>query len=144
VLAAGLNVRVGDAKGAAPADFKEFGGLGGFFGARFRGAAGPHFAGSEVQNAGFVAAVGHFQECAAAGEFHVVGMGSDGEQVKVHARSPVAFILLGAAKYTVIGVAGKSGSRAAALQITAPQASVDLMITLSGDVFRRAREGRLW
>src|SRR5271166_3740500 len=35
VLAAGLDVRVGDAEGAAPADAKDLGGLGGFFGARF-------------------------------------------------------------------------------------------------------------
>jgi hypothetical protein len=36
VLAAGLNVRVGNSEGAAPADAKNLGGFGGFFGARFR------------------------------------------------------------------------------------------------------------
>ena len=60
VLAAGLDVRVGYAEGAAPADAKNLGGLGGFFGAGFGSAASAHFAGGEVQDAGLVAAVGHF------------------------------------------------------------------------------------
>ena len=128
VLAAGLNIRVGNAKRAAPAYAKYLGGFGGLFGAGFGSAAGTHFARGEVEDAGLVAGVRHFQERAAAGEFHVVGVGGNGEQIKFHARSPIALILLSFAKYRIVGAAGKSGSRAAALQSTTLQGSVGLMI----------------
>lgn len=84
MLAAGLDVGVGNAERAAPACAKDLCGLGSFLGTEFGSATGAHFAGGEVEDAGFVAGVSHFQESAAAGEFHVVGMGGDGEQVEFH------------------------------------------------------------
>ncbi len=91
VLAAGLDVGVGDAEGATPTDTKDLRGFGGFFGASFGRAAGTHFARGEVEDAGFVPGVQPFLERAAAGEFHVVGVGGNGEQVKFHSQSPSAF-----------------------------------------------------
>ena len=88
MLAAGLDVGVRHTEVATPAYAKELGGFGGFFGANFGGATRAHFAGGEIENARFVASVGHFQECAAAGEFHVVGVGGYGEQVEVHRSLP--------------------------------------------------------
>ena len=60
VLAAGLDVGIGDAERAAPAYAKYPGGFGGFFGADLGSAARAHLSCSEIENAGFVAAMGHF------------------------------------------------------------------------------------
>ena len=38
----------------------------------------------QVQDSGFVAALGHSQESAAASEFHVVGMGGYGQDIEIH------------------------------------------------------------
>src|SRR6267142_1274243 len=75
VLAGGLDVGIGNAERAAPLYAEELGGFGGFLGARFWSAAGTHFTGREIEDAGFVAALCHFQERAAAGEFGVIGVG---------------------------------------------------------------------
>src|SRR5882724_4489949 len=81
VLTRGLDVRIGDAESATPFDGKELGGLGGFFGASFRGAASAHFTCGQVEDASLVAALRHFQERAAASEFDVVRMRGDGQYV---------------------------------------------------------------
>jgi hypothetical protein len=49
--------------------------------ADFGRAARAHFAGGEIEYAGFVALGVGFEKCAAAGEFNVVGVGGDGEKV---------------------------------------------------------------
>ncbi len=77
VLAGRLHVGVGDVDGAAPGNFQDFCGCGCFFGADFRSAASAHFAGGEIEYAGFVALCVGFKESAAAGEFDVVGVGGD-------------------------------------------------------------------
>jgi hypothetical protein len=87
VLAGGLDVGVGNAEGATPGYAEELCGFGGLLGARFGTAAGAHFAGGEVEDACFVAALRHFEERAAAGEFDVIGMGGDGEQIEMHEAS---------------------------------------------------------
>ncbi len=84
VLPGGLDVGIGNAEGAAPLRAEELGGFGGFLGARFGSAAGAHFAGREIENAGFVAALRHFEERAAAGEFDVIGVSGDCEQIEMH------------------------------------------------------------
>jgi hypothetical protein len=81
VLAGGLNVGVRNAEIAAPCDFEDFGGEHGLFCASFRSATGAHFTGGEIEDAGFITFVGHFQQRAAAGEFNVVGVCGDGEQI---------------------------------------------------------------
>ena len=87
VLAGWLHVGIGNVNGATPGNFQDFCGEGGFFGANFGSAAGAHFAGGEIEDAGFVAALRHFEERAAAGEFDVIGMGGDGEQIEMHEAS---------------------------------------------------------
>jgi len=84
VLARGLDVGIRHAQGFAPTHAEKFGGFGGLPGASFGRAAGAHFAGGQVEDAGLVAELGHFQESSAAGKFHVVGMSGDGEQVEFH------------------------------------------------------------
>jgi len=84
VLARWLDVRIGNTETAAIADSQNFGGAGSFFGARFRSATSAHFAGGEVKDAGFVALLRGLEEGAAAGEFDVVGMGGDSENVEGH------------------------------------------------------------
>jgi len=92
VLAAGLDIGVGDAQGASPTGAEDFGGFGGFFGAYLGSAASAHFAGGEVEDRSFVAELGHFQHGTAAAEFYVVGMGGDSEYVHVH-QEPFLFDL---------------------------------------------------
>jgi len=87
VLTRGLDVGVGNAEGAPVFYFENFCGEGGFFGAGLGSAECAHFAGGEVEYAGFVTGLGHFEESAAAGEFDVVGMCGDGEKVEVHVSS---------------------------------------------------------
>src|SRR6202035_4508643 len=84
VLAGGLHVRVGHTEVAAPGDFQDFGSEGGFFRACFRSAARAHFTGSKVEDAGLVSLMRHFDEGATAGEFDVVGVGGNGENVEFH------------------------------------------------------------
>jgi len=57
--------------------------------AGFRSAERTHFAGGEVEDAGFVAGLCHFEESAAAGEFDVVWMCGDGEKVEIHGSSVI-------------------------------------------------------
>src|ERR1700676_2449213 len=83
VLASRVDVGVRYAERAAPAHAKNLGGFAGFFGAGFWYAARAHFACGEVEDAGLITAVSHFQKRSAASEFNVVGVGGDGEQVKV-------------------------------------------------------------
>ena len=87
VLAGGLDIGVGNAEVAAPLHTEDLGGFGSFFGARFGSAAGAHFAGGEIEDAGLVAALGHFEERAAASEFDVIGVSGDGEQIELHEAS---------------------------------------------------------
>ena len=88
VSAGGLDVGVGDTEGSAVFYFEDFRGGGGFSGATFGRAQCAHFASGQVEDAGFVAGLRHFEESAAAGEFNVVGMGGDGEKVEVHFWAP--------------------------------------------------------
>ena len=84
VLASGLHIGIRDAEVSTPGDFQDFGGQGSFFGACFGSAAGSHFTGGEVKNAGFVPLLGHFDQRATAGEFNVVWMRCDGKNVEFH------------------------------------------------------------
>ena len=74
VLARWLDIGIRNSQSAAPFDGEELGSFGGFFGASLRGATGTHFAGGEIKDAGFVATLRHFEECAATGEFDIVGV----------------------------------------------------------------------
>src|ERR1039458_8790874 len=56
-------------------------GFSGFAGTLFGAAAGSSFALGEVQNGGAQAARGHAQQGSAAGLFHVVAVGGDGEYI---------------------------------------------------------------
>jgi len=87
ILTRGLHVRVGDAEISTPGNFQDFRGEGGFFRAGFGGAARAHLAGGEIQDAGLVALLSHFDQRAPAGEFDVVGMRGDGENVEFHGGS---------------------------------------------------------
>src|SRR5437899_4180594 len=71
MLARGLNVRVGNAERAAPAYFEKFCGLGRFARADFRSSARTHFSHGQIENAGFVAALRHFQQRAATSQLHI-------------------------------------------------------------------------
>ena len=84
ILASGLHVGVRDAEVSAPGNFQDFSGEGGFFRAGFGRAAGAHFAGSKIEDAGLVALLRHFEQRAAAGEFNVVRVGGDRENVEFH------------------------------------------------------------
>ncbi len=87
ILPRWLDVRIRNTEISAPGNFQDSGSECGFFGACFRSTTRAHFTGGEIEDAGFVAALGHFQKGAAAGEFDVVGVGSDGEDVEVHVAS---------------------------------------------------------
>ncbi len=87
VLARGLDVRIGNAKCSAVFYFEDFRGDSGFFSTKLRRAERAHFSGGEVEDSGFVAGLGHLEHGAAAGEFNVVGMSSDGKKIEVHERS---------------------------------------------------------
>ena len=82
----GLDVGVGYAEGAAVFYFEDLCGERGFFRARFRGAERAHLTGGQVEDAGLVTGLRHFEERAAAGQFNIVGMSGDGEKVEVHFR----------------------------------------------------------
>jgi hypothetical protein len=45
-------------------------------------APGTHFTAGEIQNTGTTAALGHFEQGAAAGLFHIVPMGGNGQNIK--------------------------------------------------------------
>src|SRR5438552_2828632 len=79
-----LNIGVRNAERATVADLENFGGPGSFLDSRFGTAAGAHFAGSEVEDACFVALLRGFEQRAAAGQLDVVGMRGDGEDVEGH------------------------------------------------------------
>src|SRR5215813_5899141 len=87
VLARRLDVGIRNTQRASVLHFEDFCGGGSFLGTCFGRAACAHFSGSEVENAGLVAGLRHFEQCAAAGEFDVVGMSGDGEKVEVHGGS---------------------------------------------------------
>ena len=55
--------------------------------ADFRRSARAHVAGRQIQHAGAVAGFGHADQRAAAGLFHVVGVGGDGQYVEAHTRA---------------------------------------------------------
>src|SRR2546421_3160291 len=74
VLARGLHVGVRDAQSFAPLHAEKLGGPSSFLSAGFGRASRTHFTSGEVENAGFVAALGHFYERAAAAQFHIVGV----------------------------------------------------------------------
>src|SRR5882724_5109086 len=84
VLAGWLDVGIGDSKGATPLDREELGGSGGFLGADFGRTTCSHFAGSEIENSGLIAALGHFYQRAAAGEFDIVRVGGDSQEIEMH------------------------------------------------------------
>ena len=59
--------------------------------AKLGSAARPHFAPRQIQDAGFVSARGHFYERTASGEFDIVGMRGDSQQIEIHGASEVSF-----------------------------------------------------
>src|SRR6266568_4562766 len=89
VLAAWLNVRVRHSQSAAPLYREELGGFLSFLGASFWRATRSHLAGGKVEDSGFVSALRHLQQRAAASEFHVVRVRGDCQQIKIHCASRV-------------------------------------------------------
>ena len=78
-----LHVAVGQVEGFAMADAEDAGGFGGLGGSFLGRAAGAPFALREVEDTGAPAEGLLDEEGAAAGLFHVVTMGGDGEDVYV-------------------------------------------------------------
>src|ERR1700752_1302249 len=74
--------RIGQAEIAAHFHAKNFSGVRGFSEARFRSAARTCFTAGEIEDAGAIAGLRHFENGAAAGELHVIGMSGDGKQVE--------------------------------------------------------------
>ncbi len=87
VFARGVDVGIWDAERAAVFYFENFCGESGFSGASFGSAESAHFPCGEIEDAGFVAGLRHFEESTAASEFDVVGMCGDGEKVEIHGGS---------------------------------------------------------
>jgi len=81
---------VGEAEVAADFHAENFRGDCGFAEASFRSATRAGFTAGKVENASAISCLRHFENSAAAGEFDVVGMGGDGEQVEWHEASEVA------------------------------------------------------
>ncbi len=73
---------VGKAEIAAHFHAENFSGVRGFFEARFRSAARAGLTPREIEDAGAIAGLRHFENGAAAGELDVIGMSGDGEQVE--------------------------------------------------------------
>src|SRR5690348_2326124 len=87
VLFADFKARVGKAEIGANGNAHDFSSALRFLKASFRSAARAHFAARQVEDAGFVSELRHFDERAAAGELHVVRVRSDCEQVEFHSAS---------------------------------------------------------
>src|SRR6516165_10124800 len=82
VFARGMNIGVRRAQSVAPADAQQLCCLNRFLGADLGAAPCAHLAGGQVENARFITELGHLQQGAAASEFHVVGMGGNGEEIE--------------------------------------------------------------
>src|SRR5580658_921647 len=72
ILPSVFNASVGNVESRAPRNFQNARGLGGLAGAVLHGAARSHFSLRQVENAGAISALRHFEESSGAGLFHVV------------------------------------------------------------------------
>ena len=79
-----FDASVGNIEGVTPGDFQDARRIGGLASAVFGGAARSHFTLREVEDAGAVSSLGHFEQSSAAGLFYVVAMCGQGENVEWH------------------------------------------------------------
>src|SRR5260370_33942104 len=87
VLAAGLNIGIGNAERAAPAYLEKLCGFSRFARADFQSSAGTHFARGQIENTGLLAALRHFQDRTAASDLTIVRLRRNRQEIEIHSAS---------------------------------------------------------